>query len=162
MADYDLFRESERESVDALWCLTALPRGTVALFFSAPRLDDRQSVRNPAGGGRSIERAAAGTFIPASTELGAKDPCRKLRAEPSLGPACPGHRIGYVAVCNAEFGELGAHRVGTVDAHGREHDSAILLGYIEVLGALDGRNYGLGKGQLILGRQFREHSQFLE
>ena len=86
MADYDLFRESERESVDALWCLTALPRGTVALFFSAPRLDDRQSVRNPAGGGRSIERAAAGTFIPASTELGAKDP-GYVRADADLAAA---------------------------------------------------------------------------
>ena len=40
----------------------------------AKRAVDFVNFTGSVGGGRSIERAAAGTFIPASTELGGKDP----------------------------------------------------------------------------------------
>ena len=52
----------------------------------AGRAVDFVNFTGSVGGGRSIERAAAGTFIPASTELGGKDP-GYVRADADLAAA---------------------------------------------------------------------------
>ena len=52
----------------------------------AERAVDFVNFTGSVGGGRSIERAAAGTFIPASTELGGKDP-GYVRADADLAAA---------------------------------------------------------------------------
>ena len=61
---------------------------------------------------------------------------RRIREIPDfLLAACtrPGNRVGDFVLGHPEVGQLGAHRVRAVDAHGSQYDTAVVLRHVEVL-----------------------------
>ena len=75
------------------------------------------------------------------------------------GGAGPTNGISDVGLRDPEFGELRPHGIGSVDAHGCQHDAAVVLRHVEVLRPAARRQNRLGQCQLVLGCELREHGQ---